>query len=218
MPFHREDVDVDALLFPDAVVVGVFKHSGTTITYLGVEEEVVGVGVAILQGEPVREFSGEHLHKPQVVGTHHLDVKVVVPGDEAAMTEGSDEGAAAEPVADVVLLADAVYLEQDVEHTELEMAQLGTIGIETCAKQLRVAPCHDFVDGGSGHSLLPCEVLYDLESVGEVFGEVAALEVGHETSFDGFHGGKDALEGFNGMEFPSERGGIVTLVIIKNGR
>lgn len=142
MLLHREDVDIDALFLPDAVVVGVFVHLGTTVTNLGIEEEIMGVGVAVLQGKPVGKFVGQHFHQFQIIFSHHFDVEIIVPRNETSMSECTNEGAAAEPIADVMLLADTVDFEQDVEHTKLQTAQLGAIGIEARTEVGSKRPCH----------------------------------------------------------------------------
>lgn len=80
----------------------------------------------------------EHL---QIVFARHLHVHVIIPGDEALMAEGTDECAAGEPVAQVVVAAEAVELQQHIQHTELVASQQRAFGIETVAQ---------FLDGGWG--------------------------------------------------------------------
>ena len=58
---HRQDINEDALFLPHTVVAVLLQHTGTTIAYLGKEEEVSGVCLVVLQGEPVRQFVRQHL-------------------------------------------------------------------------------------------------------------------------------------------------------------
>lgn len=59
--------------------------------------------------------------------------------------------------------------------------------------------------------------LDDAQAEGEVFGEVAALEVGYEAAGHCLHGSQDALEGLDGAQLAGKRGGIVALVIVEDG-
>ena len=55
-----------------------------------------------------------------VVGPGHEHVDVVVPGDEALMPQGADQGAAADPVAEVVFPADFLEILEDLQGLFLE--------------------------------------------------------------------------------------------------
>ena len=58
------------------------------------------------------------------VGQRHGDVNVVVPGDKAAVAHGPEQGAAVEPVRDVVAPADGVNFAQYVQLFQLAAAQV----------------------------------------------------------------------------------------------
>ncbi len=47
------------------------------------------------------------------------------------MAHGSNQGAAAEPVRDIMLLADLIHLQQYLEHPHLLTAQEGALRIES---------------------------------------------------------------------------------------
>ena len=61
-------------------------------------------------------------------------------------------------------------------------------------------------------------VVDNAETIGEVLGEVTAAEIRDETTIDGLHRCKDALEGLDGTEFRRKGGCIVALVIVENSR
>ena len=50
---HGEDVDIDSLFLPQTVVVVLFQHPRTTVAHLGIKEEIVGIRLVVLQGEPL---------------------------------------------------------------------------------------------------------------------------------------------------------------------
>ena len=73
---------------------------------------------------------GRCLETGQVVAAHG-NVDVVVPRNEASVAHGSQQGAAIEPVVDVVRAADAVYGFQYLQLLQLAGAQLlRLVGIE----------------------------------------------------------------------------------------
>ena len=59
-------------------------------------------------------------------------------------------------------------------------------------------------------------LLNDLQAVGEILGEIAALEVGHIATRHFLHRRLDALEGLDGLQFMGERCGVGALVIVEN--
>jgi hypothetical protein len=59
-------------------------------------------------------------HKAVVVGTGHADVHIVVPGDEALVTDGTQHGACPTVVLDVVLTADTVYRQKYLQNVLME--------------------------------------------------------------------------------------------------
>ena len=83
-----------------------------------------GVGVWGLQEEVWGELGGAEGAESLEVLVGHGDVDVVVPGYEALVSTGSEEGASVEPVLYVVLAADAVYLLEYAELLELAGAEM----------------------------------------------------------------------------------------------
>ena len=67
-----------------------------------------------------------------VVGPGHEDVDVVVPGDEALVAHGTDEGAAAHPVAEVVFLTDLLEILEDFQGFFLQCAGGHIAGDDSC--------------------------------------------------------------------------------------
>ena len=77
-----------------------------------------------LQEEVWGELGGAEGAESLEVLVGHGDVDVVVPGYEALVSTGSEEGASVEPVLYVVLAADAVYLLEYAELLELAGAEM----------------------------------------------------------------------------------------------
>lgn len=138
---EREDVDVHALLFPHAVVAVGFLEPTAAVAHLGIEKEVVGVGARRLQSHRFGQFPGQDFHQPAIVGPEHLDVEVVIPGDEAAVAHGADERSAAQPVSDAVAAADVVHDAEYLQHAHLLPPQQGAVGVEPTA-QFFLIDCH----------------------------------------------------------------------------
>jgi hypothetical protein len=59
-------------------------------------------------------------HKSIVVGAGHADVHIVVPGDEALVTDGTQHGACPTVILDVVLTADTIYRQQNLQDVLME--------------------------------------------------------------------------------------------------
>ena len=59
-------------------------------------------------------------HKAVVVGTGHADVHIVVPGDEALVTNSTQHAACPTVVLDVVLTADTIDRQQDLQNVLME--------------------------------------------------------------------------------------------------
>ena len=144
LPFERKDVDIHPSLAAGAVVASLLFEEAAAVAHLGIAEEVGRVGVRSLQRHVGGQFRGQHLHEPQIVGAHHLDVEIVVPGDEAVVAQRPYQCAAAEPVAYAVALADAVYLQEQLQHTQLLAAQQRAVGIEPAAQRfvVDIIVCH----------------------------------------------------------------------------
>ncbi len=105
-------------------VVGVdrcagFFCDGADIADFGEGEEEHGVGGRVVDAEMRRELGGCHGKKAAVAVEVHLDVDIVVPGDESAVSDGAEESAGAEPVVDGVATADSIDMPKDIEHGEL---------------------------------------------------------------------------------------------------
>ena len=86
-----ENVDEDAAMLENAVVVGRFEKATAAIAYFCVTIEVTGIGIGRLKHHVLGEFSGEDLHEAVVVGAHHLDVEIVVPRDVTFVAHRSEE-------------------------------------------------------------------------------------------------------------------------------
>ena len=69
------------------------------------------------------------------------------------------------------------------------------IGGKFC--NLRQSPGQDAVDDGGCDVVLLGLMLNDLQTLGEIFGEIATAEVGHIAASNLLHGGLDALECLN---------------------
>lgn len=103
---------VEVAYFDDGLFGG-FSSDGTTQTE----------GRGCLEEEMTGKFLRGYGHKTLQIVERHGNVNVVVPRNEPAVTHGAEKGAAVEPIADVVLLADMVNLFKDRELLELALAQ-----------------------------------------------------------------------------------------------
>ena len=77
----------------------------------------------------------------EVVVSHHLNVEVIIPGNEAVMTYSPDQRTATEPVGYLVLAADLIDHHQNLQHAKLVLPQLGAVGVEALAQCLMVNRC-----------------------------------------------------------------------------
>ena len=59
-------------------------------------------------------------HKTVIVGTGHADVHIVVPGDEALVTDSPQHSACPTVVLDVVLTTDTIYRQQDLQNVLMQ--------------------------------------------------------------------------------------------------
>ena len=119
-----EDVDEEAFLVGDVEGVACFDVEGVEVADLDDGLLGGGVGVGGLQEEVWGELGGADGAESLEVAVGHGDVDVVVPGYEALVSYGSEEGASVEPVLYVVLVADAVYLLEYAELLELAGAEI----------------------------------------------------------------------------------------------
>ena len=119
-----EDVDEEAFLVGDVEGVTCFDVEGVEVADLDDGLLGGGVGVGGLQEEVWGELGGADGAESLEVAVGHGDVDVVVPGYEALVSYGSEEGASVEPVLYVVLVADAVYLLEYAELLELAGAEM----------------------------------------------------------------------------------------------
>ena len=71
------------------------------------------------------------------------------------------------------------------------------------------------MDVGSGYSLLLGEGVDEMESEGEVLGEIATTEVGDPSACDLSHRGGDGLKGGDGLYLLRQRGGIGALIVFQ---
>ena len=139
MTLHGKDVDIDTAVVATAVVGQPFVEERVAVAQFGIAEDEVGILLMRLERKPRGQMLGQDAEHLQIVFVWHLHIHVVIPGDEALVAERTDECAAGEPVAQVVVAAEAVELQQHVEHAELVASQQRSIGIETVAQ---------FLDGG----------------------------------------------------------------------
>ena len=124
MPVDRKDVDVYAALPEYLVVTVVLVEYRPAVAQFGILEEIIRVGLPALQGHCARQLLRHHLKQPQIIPAQHLHVHIVVPGNETVVARGSQQRAGDEPVAYVMLLADAVQLKQQLQHAQLLPPQL----------------------------------------------------------------------------------------------
>lgn len=118
-----EDVDIDPALLEYLVVGTGFFEQGMTVAQLGKQKEVVLVGIVGLQGDVLRQFTGQHLHQAQVVVVEQAHVKVIVPGDETVVANGTQQRASIKEIGNVVFATDAIELDDHFKHLGLLFLQ-----------------------------------------------------------------------------------------------
>lgn len=114
-----------------AFIVGfgqiVVAHEVKGVLHANLEHSVAlfrtGLGDFGLEYEVLAEFRRCNLLEAAIVLGRHGKVDVVVPGDESTMTHSPEKSAEVNPIGEVVLLADAVELEQDFQHGQLSITQ-----------------------------------------------------------------------------------------------
>ena len=89
-----------------------------------------------LQCQVIGQFVRQYFQKSLVVRAHHLNVQVIIPGDETAMPNGTYQCSTAEPIPNVVALAYLVNLNKDVQHAHLLASQQRAVRIEALAQFL----------------------------------------------------------------------------------
>ena len=126
-----ENVDEDAAMLENAVVVVRFRQATAAIAHFCVTKEVTSIGIGRLKRHVLGEFSGEDLHEAVVVGAHHLDVEIVVPRDVTFVAHRSEERTGTQPIAQAVTATNAVDHAQHLRHAVLHTTKVGTFGIKT---------------------------------------------------------------------------------------
>ena len=105
-------VDIDA---GEVVAVGTFDECGAAVDNLAKASGVGGGGLDAQGFEGRRQPLVGMYHKTVVVGTGHTDVHIVIPRDKAFVTYGSQHGASPTVVLDIVLTADTIDRQQDLQ-------------------------------------------------------------------------------------------------------
>ena len=112
-----EHVDIDA---SQIVAVRTLNESSAAVDNLA---EAAWVGGRCLDAKGLegfrQPFLGMH-HESVVVGSGHADVHVIVPGDEALVTDGTQHCARPTVVSDVVRLTDTVYRQEYLQNMLME--------------------------------------------------------------------------------------------------
>ena len=111
----REDVHVNtdfkALCF-------IFNHQCASIDDFRKRVIIVGLAVGINSLENAIRIL-IFLQEPLVVGSGHIDVDIIVPGNVALMADGSNEGSAGEEIAQMLLFTELMYI---VENSHLDIS------------------------------------------------------------------------------------------------
>ena len=112
---EAEAIDVLALLLhADGPAVHDLGIAGdeSCLRRIGVVQKSVGTTVAIECQEPFKIRAGHH------------DINVVIPWDETFVADGSEQGAIGEGIADSLLPAEVVHIDQDIEQDRLDLLQI----------------------------------------------------------------------------------------------
>ena len=127
-----KQVDKDAALAEDAVVIALVQER-MAVAQFAEEVEIILVRVVGLQGHIVGKLLRQYLHQPQIITAQKAHVKVIVPGDEPIVTDGTQQCTAIEEIRDVVTTANLVEQVHQFQHPQLLAAQGGAVGIEPLA-------------------------------------------------------------------------------------
>ena len=115
---QREDVHIQAQL--ELLLLTVFDLQGGHIAELGVGEQEALVLLEVKQAILLGVL--ENRQQSVVILTGHQHVHVIVPRNEALVTDGSEEGTVRDKVTDVILLAEIV---EGLEDLQLNFLDLG---------------------------------------------------------------------------------------------
>ena len=129
--FVGENVDENATILENAIVIVGFRQSTPQVAHLGIAIKIAWVGIGILQRQVFGQFSGEDFHESVVVGAHHLNIEIIVPGNVALMPHRAEQGAGTQPIAQAVATTDAVDHTHHLRHAVLHTTKVGTFGIKT---------------------------------------------------------------------------------------
>ena len=120
---EREDIDEESLRVVKREVLIALNVERVEVAHL--HNRLSGVlGLGHLQHESAAQFLRSNLGKAARVVERHCDVDIVVPRNEASVTHGAKQSASVEPVLDVVLATDAVYLLKNGELLELRTTEV----------------------------------------------------------------------------------------------
>ena len=69
-------------------------------------------------------FLPEDRNEPVIIRARHVDVRIVVPGDERVLPDGAEAGSAAELIGDPVAVADIGNVRENIKQHALELRKL----------------------------------------------------------------------------------------------
>ena len=105
-----EVIEVTALDEGCAVVLNFAK-------WKGIGGVVLGADKLQMLGQPFFAM----LDKTLIIRTRHRAIQVIVPGDEASVADGAQQGATADAIAQAVLTAHLVELEENIQESMLKV-------------------------------------------------------------------------------------------------
>ena len=123
------------------------------VAELGKQEGELRIALLVLEDQALRELRRE-AQQALIVCKRHHHIQVVVPGDEAAVADGPDQGPAAYPITEPPLFAEADETLKDIQDLLLLLRHAlsyrpegfsfpfnpGSAGSRSCARAPRV--CH----------------------------------------------------------------------------
>ena len=112
---EAEAIDVLALLLhADGPAVHDLGIAGDEpcLRRIGIVQKAIGSAVVVKRHETFKIRAGHH------------DINVVIPWDETFVADGSEQGAIGEGIADPLLPAEVVHIDQDIEQDRLDLLQI----------------------------------------------------------------------------------------------
>ena len=82
---------------------------------LGIGQRRMGIFIPVMHKKGRIQFLPEGFHQPLIVRAEQRHIQVVIPGNEAIVANGAQQGAAGEEIGNISFFANAIQLLQQIQ-------------------------------------------------------------------------------------------------------